>query len=144
METLLVHSSLLNTPAFQTLTSTLKTQNVSFLTIEVVYTVFVSLCMQVMIHPGPTLASVLPVLSPVAALDQEYGALEVTLEVVESTEEAVEHINTHGSGHTDCIVTEDGEWHTTVCSERSHARSLLHSICCTELPLIRGQCLRFP
>ena len=29
--------------------------------------------------------------------------------MVDSLEQAVEHINTHGSGHTDTIVTEDGE-----------------------------------
>lgn len=62
-----------------------------------------------MVYPGPALASVLPVPSPVATLGREYGGLEVTLEVVGSTEEAVAHINSHGSGHTDCIITEDGE-----------------------------------
>ena len=67
---------------------------------------------KVVVHTGPTLASVLPVPSPVATLGQEYGGLEVMLEVVGSTEEAVEHINTYGSGHTESIATEDGESHT--------------------------------
>lgn len=62
-----------------------------------------------MVYPGPALASVLPVPSPVATLGREYGGLEVTLEVIGSTEEAIAHINSHGSGHTDCIITEDGE-----------------------------------
>lgn len=61
------------------------------------------------VYPGPTLATLLPISSPVATLSQEYGSLEVTVEVVRSVEEAVEHINTYGSGHTDCIVTEDCE-----------------------------------
>ena len=65
--------------------------------------------LQVVVHPGPTLASLLPVPSPVATLGHEYGDLEVTLEVVGSVSEASDHINRHGSGHTDCIVTEDGE-----------------------------------
>ena len=69
------------------------------------------------VHAGPVLASVLPVVSSMATLGHEYGALEVTLEVVGSVEEAVGHINTHGSGHTDCIVTEDGECvRVSVCS----------------------------
>ena len=61
------------------------------------------------VYPGPTLATLLPISSPVATLSHEYGSLEVTVEVVRSVEEAVEHINTYGSGHTDCIVTEDCE-----------------------------------
>ena len=31
------------------------------------------------------------------------------MEVVGSVQEAVEIINTHGSSHTDAIITEDGE-----------------------------------
>ena len=61
------------------------------------------------VYPGPTLATLLPVPSPVATLGTEYGGLEVTVEVVRSVEEAVEHVNSYGSGHTDCIITEDGE-----------------------------------
>jgi delta-1-pyrroline-5-carboxylate synthetase len=33
--------------------------------------------------------------------------LAITVELVESLEAAVDHIHQHGSGHTECIVTED-------------------------------------
>jgi hypothetical protein len=36
----------------------------------------------------------------------EYLDLEMAIKVVDSLEEAIEHINTHGSHHTDCIITE--------------------------------------
>ena len=39
--------------------------------------------------------------------DTEYLDLIVSLRVVESLEAAIVHINRHGSGHTDTIVTQD-------------------------------------
>jgi glutamate-5-semialdehyde dehydrogenase len=39
--------------------------------------------------------------------DTEYLALEMTVGVVDSVAEAIEHINTHGSGHSEAIVTRD-------------------------------------
>jgi glutamate-5-semialdehyde dehydrogenase len=39
--------------------------------------------------------------------DREYLALEITVGVVDSTEEAIAHINAHGSGHSEAIVTRD-------------------------------------
>jgi glutamate-5-semialdehyde dehydrogenase len=38
----------------------------------------------------------------------EYGALVLAIRVVDGVEQAVGHINQHGSHHTDCIITEDG------------------------------------
>jgi glutamate-5-semialdehyde dehydrogenase len=39
--------------------------------------------------------------------DTEYLALELAVGVVDSTHEAVEHINRHGSGHSEAIITAD-------------------------------------
>ena len=40
--------------------------------------------------------------------DAEYGDYILAVRVVDSPEEAVAFINRHGSGHSECIVTEDG------------------------------------
>jgi glutamate-5-semialdehyde dehydrogenase len=37
--------------------------------------------------------------------DTEYLALEMAIAVVDSVEEAIEHIGTHGSGHSEAIIT---------------------------------------
>jgi glutamate-5-semialdehyde dehydrogenase len=39
--------------------------------------------------------------------DTEYLALELAVGVVDSVQEAIEHINAHGSGHSEAIVTND-------------------------------------
>lgn len=39
----------------------------------------------------------------------EYGALECCIEVVKGLEDAIDHIHTYGSGHTEVIVTENEE-----------------------------------
>ena len=41
--------------------------------------------------------------------DTEYLALELAVRVVDSVQDAIEHINTHGSGHSEAIVTRDTE-----------------------------------
>ena len=40
---------------------------------------------------------------------KEYGEKEFSLKIVSDIREATEHINTYGSGHTDCIITENSE-----------------------------------
>lgn len=39
--------------------------------------------------------------------DEEYNDLIISIKIVDSVEEAVEFINTHGSHHTDAIITEN-------------------------------------
>lgn len=46
-------------------------------------------------------------LVPAHELHHEYGEAAATFELVPSYEAAVQHIHTHGSGHTEAIVTED-------------------------------------
>jgi glutamate-5-semialdehyde dehydrogenase len=57
--------------------------------------------------------ALLPNQGIVAATDQdwttEYGNLILSVKVVGSLDEAIEHINHYGSHHTDAIVTEDSE-----------------------------------
>lgn len=44
-----------------------------------------------------------------ASYSTEYGSLELTVEIVDSLEDGIDHINAHGSHHTDGIVTENLE-----------------------------------
>lgn len=87
VETLLVHRSQVNSSLFSRLCSELKEQNVK-------------------INIGQRLAKELPFYNQSSTNYRvEYGSLECTLEVVESLDEAIDHINRYGSGHTDVIVT---------------------------------------
>ncbi|XP_035186680.1 delta-1-pyrroline-5-carboxylate synthase isoform X5 [Oxyura jamaicensis] len=89
LETLLIHRDLLRTPLFD--------QIIDMLRVE-----------QVKIHAGPKFASYLTFSpSEVKSLRTEYGDLECCIEVVDSVQEAVEHIHKYGSSHTDVIVTEN-------------------------------------
>ncbi|XP_066522173.1 delta-1-pyrroline-5-carboxylate synthase isoform X2 [Hoplias malabaricus] len=91
METLLVHRDVLRTPLFDQIIDMLRTE-------------------QVKIHAGPRFASYLTFSpSEVKSLRTEYGDLECCIEVVDSMQEAVDHIHKYGSSHTDVIVTENEE-----------------------------------
>lgn len=46
-------------------------------------------------------------LPPAEGFNVEYGDLSVTLEIVPTIDDAIHHINTFGSGHTDSIITKD-------------------------------------
>ena len=54
----------------------------------------------------------------------EYGEAEVTLELVSSMDEAIDHLHANGSGHTECIVT--GEYG----SLNTYSNTYLHMCCC--------------
>ena len=47
-------------------------------------------------------------ISSAVSLRNEYGGLECTVELVNNLQEAIDTINTHGSAHTDAIITKDG------------------------------------
>ncbi|XP_043992762.1 delta-1-pyrroline-5-carboxylate synthase-like isoform X2 [Gambusia affinis] len=91
METLLIHRDLLRTPLFDQIIDMLRTEEVK-------------------IHAGPRFASYLTFSpSEVKSLRTEYGNLECCIEVVDSMQDAVDHIHKYGSSHTDVIVTENEE-----------------------------------
>lgn len=90
METLLIHEELMQGNFFSDVCNMLKKEGVK-------------------INSGPRLAQMLTFGPPVAkTMKFEYGALECCIEVVKGLNEAVDHIHTYGSSHTEVIVTEDG------------------------------------
>lgn len=91
METLLVDKSLFGTTAFDQLLKSLKGNNVK-------------------VHAGPRLSRELP-FGPVPAqsMKKEYSDMECAIEIVDGVEDAIRHIQIHGSSHTDTIVTENDE-----------------------------------
>lgn len=111
MEVLLLHASLLQKGSFFTsLISTLREHNVSpRYGVLMDVSIYILPSLQVTIHPGPRLHRVLPMSSEaVSSLRREYGSLECCIEIVDNVSEAVDHINNHGSHHTDCVITENG------------------------------------
>ena len=60
----------------------------------------------VKVNLGPVLHSKLKTNLPVTHnFNHEYSELEITIEMVESVDEAINHINKHGSNHTESIIT---------------------------------------
>ncbi|XP_030371538.1 delta-1-pyrroline-5-carboxylate synthase [Scaptodrosophila lebanonensis] len=89
METLLIHEDLMSGDIFTDVCNMLKREGVK-------------------IYAGPRLNQQLTFGPPAAkSLKHEYGALECCIEIVPSLEEAINHIHTYGSSHTDVIVTEN-------------------------------------
>ncbi|XP_022241013.1 delta-1-pyrroline-5-carboxylate synthase-like isoform X2 [Limulus polyphemus] len=91
METLLFHKDLVTQKFFEEVCQTLKNEGVK-------------------IYSGPRLFNLLTFGPPLAkSMKIEHGGLACTIEVVDSVQDAIEHINIYGSGHTDVIITEDKE-----------------------------------
>jgi len=60
------------------------------------------------VHAGNRVsAELLQGLPPAPSPRHEYSALACTVEVVDSMQEAIDHIHRHGSSHTEAIITED-------------------------------------
>lgn len=60
----------------------------------------------VTVHGGEKASTILSLpAAPSARI--EWGTLDVTVELVGGLDEAIDHIHTNGSGHTECIITED-------------------------------------
>lgn len=91
METLLIHEDLMSGDIFNNVCNMLKREGVK-------------------IYSGPKLNQQLTFGPPAAkSLKHEYGSLECCIEIVKDLDEAIDHIHTFGSGHTDVIVTENGK-----------------------------------
>ncbi|KAM1110456.1 hypothetical protein TB1_009153 [Malus domestica] len=89
METLLVHKDLLSDGGFKQIISELKDSGVS-------------------LYGGPRAATALH-LPETDSFHYEYSSLACSVEIVDDVNAAIDHIHEHGSAHTDCIVTEDGQ-----------------------------------
>ncbi|XP_045469011.1 delta-1-pyrroline-5-carboxylate synthase isoform X4 [Harmonia axyridis] len=91
METLLIHESLMDGTMFTDICNMLKKEGVK-------------------IYSGPKLSELLTFGPPQCkTLKHEYGALECCIEVVKDMDDAINHIHTYGSGHTEVIVTENDD-----------------------------------
>jgi len=90
METLLIHEDHITNLFFTDICNMLKREGVK-------------------IYAGPRLNQMLTFGPPaVKSMKFEYGSLECCIEVVKSLDDAIDHIHTYGSSHTDVIVTENG------------------------------------
>lgn len=67
------------------------------------------------LSPPPPNMTALVRPAPEDAFDTEHLSLTLSVAVVPTFSAAVEHINKHGSHHTDCIVTEDQDQARAFC-----------------------------
>ena len=61
---------------------------------------------KVAVYGGPKAHKCLGI-EPALNLSHEYSDLATTVEIVDDLDQAIEHIHTHGSGHTEAILTTD-------------------------------------
>lgn len=64
---------------------------------------------EVLLHADATAAALLPESVPAteADWDTEYLSMDLAVKVVDSLEDAIDHIGRHGSGHTEAVLTTD-------------------------------------
>lgn len=68
------------------------------------------------------------------AAKHEYGNLSLTLELVSSMDEAINHIHTYGSSHTEAIITGVQRVATCLCIRTDHPYR--HSNCYQRVPTL--------
>ena len=91
MESLLIHKDLLNSTLFDSMIEMLERENVK-------------------LFSGPQLHRSIKFAPPIAKqMNHEYSDLELTIELVENVDQAIQHINKYGSNHTDSIVTKNSK-----------------------------------
>ena len=93
METLLIHKNLIRSDLFNILIDMLKKEKVK-------------------INLGPSLHKELGLNEfPMAKnLSHEYSDLELTIEMVDNVESAIQHINNYSSHHTEAIITKNSNF----------------------------------
>ncbi|KAF5471624.1 hypothetical protein F2P56_008402 [Juglans regia] len=89
METLLVHKDFLSEGGLNELLLELRSEAVT-------------------LYGGPRASNLLKI-AEASSLHHEYSSMACTIEIVDDVFAAIDHINQHGSAHTDCIITEDIE-----------------------------------
>ncbi|PWA68309.1 delta 1-pyrroline-5-carboxylate synthetase 1 [Artemisia annua] len=87
METLLVHKDLLASGGLQELVQELEEEGVT-------------------LFSGPKVNGAVS-FSKANSLHHEYSSKACTIEIVNDVDEAIDHIHSYGSSHTECIVTDD-------------------------------------
>jgi len=87
METLLIHKDLLASGGLQELVKELEKEGVT-------------------LFSGPRVNGVVS-FSKANTFHHEYNSKACTIEIVNNVDEAIEHIHSYGSSHTECIVTDD-------------------------------------
>ncbi|KAG5042489.1 hypothetical protein AAZX31_03G057000 [Glycine max] len=97
METLLIHKDLSNNGGLNELVLELQREGVKM-------------------FGGPRASGLLNI-AETNTFHHEYSSLACTVEIVEDVFAAIDHINQHGSAHTECIVTEDSEVAETFLSQ---------------------------
>lgn len=65
---------------------------------------------KVKLHSGPLFKKLVKFAPPPAKdLKHEYSDLELTIELVDDTDAAIDHINKYSSSHTESIITNNNE-----------------------------------
>lgn len=65
---------------------------------------------KVTLYSGPLFNKLIKFAPPLAKnLKHEYSELALTIELVDDVESAIDHINKHGSSHTESIITNNGD-----------------------------------